>query len=269
MPQQAGGSQQGFARHDGMTGEAMAQIVDAQFRRQVGFPPYRSPDGTDGLIFSFFDHRKHPFRVERGSPSFPANLLRSQEAADGRADDDVSRSRLAIAQAYAETVYSSQSKTYPRVFVLAPVGSPLVTGQNFYTAITRAEYSVTLWTEDRADLVDKLKHNTGQKTSSLEGMDMIRRSGTEARLDREAVRIQKERDLYDVQRRELALLGAERRGVYRGSDRKGLAGAGLRATETLTALIDRMLRNKPKPEISRPKEPDRTDEARCDRGRDR
>lgn len=175
---------------------------------------------------------------------------------------------------YAETVYSSQSKTYPRVFVLAPVGSPLVTGQNFYTAITRAEYSVTLWTEDRADLVDKLKHNTGQKTSSLEGMDLIRRSGTAARLDREAVRIQKERDLYDVQRRELALLRSERRGfVRRGLDREGdpksLAGAGLRATETLTALIERMLRNQQQPEIAQPKEPDRTDEVRRDRGRDR
>lgn len=170
---------------------------------------------------------------------------------------------------YAETVYSSQSKTYPRVFVLAPVDSPLVTGQNFYTAITRAESSVTLWTENRADLVDKLKRNSGQKTSSLEGLDLIRRSGTEARLEREAARIQKERDLYDVQRRELALLRTERRSRDRGSEPKGLAGAGLRATETLTALIERMLRNQPQPEISQPKEPGRIDELRRDRGRDR
>jgi len=169
---------------------------------------------------------------------------------------------------YAETVYSSQSKTYPRVFVLAPVGSPLVTGQNFYTAITRAEFSVKLWTEDRADLVERLKRNTGQKTSSLEGLDLIKRSGTEARLEREAARIQKERDLYDVQRRELALLRSERRSRDRGEP-KGLAGVGLRAAETLTALIERMLRNQPQPEISQPKEPDRTDEVRRDRGRDR
>jgi ATP-dependent exoDNAse (exonuclease V) alpha subunit len=169
---------------------------------------------------------------------------------------------------YAETVYSSQSKTYPRVFVLAPVGSPLVTGQNFYTAITRAEFSVKLWTEDRADLVERLKRNTGQKTSSLEGLDLIKRSGTEARLEREAARIQKERDLYDVQRRELALLRSERRSRDRGEP-KGLAGLGLRAAETLTALIERMLRNQPQPEISQPKEPDRTDEVRRDRGRDR
>ncbi|WP_443019155.1 ATP-dependent DNA helicase [Sphingobium sp. EP60837] len=170
---------------------------------------------------------------------------------------------------YAETVYSSQSKTYPRVFVLAPVDSPLVTGQNFYTAITRAESGVTLWTENRADLVEKLKRNSGQKTSSLEGLDLIKPSGTEARLEREAARIQKERDLFDVQRRGLALRRSESRGRDRGSDRKGLAGAGLRATETLTALIERVLRNQSQPEISQPKEPDRTTEVRLERGRDR
>jgi conjugative relaxase-like TrwC/TraI family protein len=170
---------------------------------------------------------------------------------------------------YAETVYSSQSKTYPRVFVLAPVDSPLVTGQNFYTAITRAKSSVTLWTENRADLVEKLKRNSGQKTSSLEGLDLIKPSGTEARLEREAARIQKEHDLYDVQRRGLALRRSERRSRDRGSDRTGLAGTGLRATESLTALIERVLRNQSQPEISQPKEPDRTTEVRLERGRDR
>ncbi|EZP70568.1 TrwC protein [Sphingomonas paucimobilis] len=170
---------------------------------------------------------------------------------------------------YAETVYSSQSKTYPRVFVLAPVGSPLVTGQNFYTAITRAEFSVKLWTEDRADLVEKLKRNTGQKTSSLEGLDLIKRSGTEARLEREPARIQKERDLYDVQRRELAILRGERTRFERTDGGNSLARAGLRATETLTALIERMLRNQPQQDIPQPKEAAQTHEVRRDRGRDR
>jgi ATP-dependent exoDNAse (exonuclease V) alpha subunit len=45
---------------------------------------------------------------------------------------------------YGETVYSAQSKTYDRVYVLAPVNSPLVTGQNYYTAITRARFSAKL-----------------------------------------------------------------------------------------------------------------------------
>lgn len=49
-----------------------------------------------------------------------------------RKEIDLSKSKT-WDHGYAETVYSAQSKTYPRVFVLAPVGSPLVTGQNFYT----------------------------------------------------------------------------------------------------------------------------------------
>jgi len=170
---------------------------------------------------------------------------------------------------YAETVYSSQSKTYPRVFVLAPVESPLVTGQNFYTAITRAESSVMLWTESRADLVEKLKRYSGQKTSSLEGLDLVKRSGTQARLERESARIQRERDLYDVQRRELAVVRSERRSRERGAVPRGLAGAGLRAAETLSALVQRMLRNQPQPEVVQEREPERTNEAGRDRGRGR
>ncbi len=170
---------------------------------------------------------------------------------------------------YAETVYSSQSKTYPRVFVLAPVESPLVTGQNFYTAITRAESSVMLWTESRADLVEKLKRYPGQKTSSLEGLDLVKRSGTQGRLEREAARIQRERDLYDVQRRELAVVRSERKSRERSAAPRGLAGAGLRAAETLSALVQRMLQNQPQPEIVQEREPERTNEAGRDRGRGR
>lgn len=71
---------------------------------------------------------------------------------------------------YAETVYSSQSKTYPRVFLLAPVESPLVNAQNFYTAITRAMYGVRLWTNNVKELIAKLERQSGEKTSSTEGL---------------------------------------------------------------------------------------------------
>lgn len=71
---------------------------------------------------------------------------------------------------YAETVYSAQSKTYPWVFALAPVESPLVNGQNYYTTITRAQHGVRLWTNDRAGLIEKLEQRSGEKTSSLEGL---------------------------------------------------------------------------------------------------
>ena len=75
---------------------------------------------------------------------------------------------------YAETVYSAQSKTYARVYALAPVESGLVNGQNYYTAITRAAYGVKLWTEDQKRLAEKLASRSGEKTSSLEGLGRIK-----------------------------------------------------------------------------------------------
>jgi hypothetical protein len=75
---------------------------------------------------------------------------------------------------YSETVYSSQSKTYDRVYALAPVESGLVNGQNYYTAITRAAYGVKLWTESQQRLAEKLASRSGEKTSSLEGLGRIK-----------------------------------------------------------------------------------------------
>lgn len=89
---------------------------------------------------------------------------------------------------YGETVYSAQSKTYDRVYVLAPVNSPLVTGQNYYTAITRARFGAKLWTEDRARLAEKLKLRSGEKTSSLQGLGRIERDSLKGRADRHAER---------------------------------------------------------------------------------
>ena len=76
---------------------------------------------------------------------------------------------------YAETVFSAQSKTYARVYILAPVGSSLVNGQNYYTAITRARFGVKLWTEDRESLAQKLSARSGEKTSALEGLGRLAR----------------------------------------------------------------------------------------------
>ena len=85
---------------------------------------------------------------------------------------------------YAETVFASQSKTYDRVYVLAPVNSPLVTGQNYYTAITRARFGVKLWTEDEKRLVDKLERRSGEKTSALEGLGRLDRASIRSRGER-------------------------------------------------------------------------------------
>ncbi|MDI1297189.1 MAG: MobF family relaxase [bacterium] len=82
---------------------------------------------------------------------------------------------------YAETVYSAQSKTYDRVYVLAPVGSSLVTGKNYYTAITRARFGVKLWTENMDRLIEKLERNSGTKTSALEGLGRLVKDSVKGR----------------------------------------------------------------------------------------
>lgn len=94
---------------------------------------------------------------------------------------------------YAETVYSAQSKTYARAYVLAPVNSPLVTGQNYYTAITRARFGVKVWTEDEKRLVNRLTRRSGEKTSSLEGLGRLDRDARVARERRHGDRLEQRR----------------------------------------------------------------------------
>src|SRR3546814_574911 len=95
---------------------------------------------------------------------------------------------------YSETIYSAQSKTYDWVYVLAPVNSPLVTGQNFYTAITRARFGASLWTDNRQKLVEKLKQRTGEKTSSLQALGRIERDSVKGRSARHTERWDRLRD---------------------------------------------------------------------------
>ncbi|SFG13134.1 AAA domain-containing protein, partial [Novosphingobium sp. CF614] len=101
---------------------------------------------------------------------------------------------------YGETVYSAQSKTYDRVYVLAPVNSPLVTGQNYYTAITRARFGASLWTEDRERLVDKLMLRSGEKTSSLQGLGRIEQDSVKGRTARHGERWDRLRDEQRIDR---------------------------------------------------------------------
>ena len=111
---------------------------------------------------------------------------------------------------YAETVYSAQSKTYARAYVLAPVNSSLVNGQNYYTAITRARFGVKLWTEDEKRLAEKLAARSGEKTSALEGLGRIGRDNAKAFGKRHGESIERAREaqLRDRQeRRDRALSG--------------------------------------------------------------
>ena len=94
---------------------------------------------------------------------------------------------------YAETVYSAQSKTYDRAYVLAPLGSGLVNGQNYYTAITRARFGVKLWTENVEQLIKKIEENSGEKTSALEGLGRLGRDSHRARSARHGERLEQAR----------------------------------------------------------------------------
>jgi hypothetical protein len=119
---------------------------------------------------------------------------------------------------YAETVYSAQAKTYDRVYVLAPVGSGLVNGQNYYTAITRARFGVRLWTENLAKLAEKLEQNSGEKTSSLEGLNRLDRDSAKVLADRYPEALRAARYEQDKQRE-------ERRGRASGRQLAGSANA--------------------------------------------
>lgn len=141
---------------------------------------------------------------------------------------------------YAETVYSSQSKTYARVYVLAPVNSGLVNGQNYYTAITRARYGVKLWTEDPQLLVDKLDRFSGEKTSALEALGRLDRHSRASLAQRHRPtldRLRKEQERGRAERRDQAL---ERGLQLRGWDRhvgERLAGQ----ARSLADLLDGIL----------------------------
>jgi conjugative relaxase-like TrwC/TraI family protein len=114
---------------------------------------------------------------------------------------------------YAETVYSAQSKTYDRVYVLAPVASPLVNGQNFYTAITRARFGVKLWTENPARLVDRLERRSGEKSSAIEGLGRLQRDHADARQRRHGDRLRELRFDADQARRDGAASRAQSLGA--------------------------------------------------------
>lgn len=147
---------------------------------------------------------------------------------------------------YAETVYSAQSKTYFRAYVLAPVDSALVNGQNYYTAITRARLGVKLWTEDETRLAEKLTSRPGEKTSALEGLGRLDRdslgSSTPRHLDCvEAARVQQERGRSD---RRHAILGKQLdqrsivlQGLPNGLAQRARGVAGM-LDRVLTALVD-------------------------------
>ncbi|WP_395335634.1 MobF family relaxase [Novosphingobium sp. BL-8H] len=142
---------------------------------------------------------------------------------------------------YAETVYSSQSKTYPRVFVLAPVESPLVNAQNFYTAITRAAFGVRLWTNNVKELIAKLERQSGEKTSSSEGLDRMQADRVGAFSKRQADHLEglkTEQERMRAERRDRAL---ERQLDKRERPPRGAAEHLAEGARSIAQVLDRFL----------------------------
>ena len=142
---------------------------------------------------------------------------------------------------YAETVYSSQSKTYPRVFLLAPVESPLVNAQNFYTAITRAMYGVRLWTNNVKELVAKLERQSGEKTSSTEGLGRMDQDRVGPFTNRQGARratLKAEQEKDRASRRDRAL---ERQLSLRDRGPRGAAEHITEGARSVAQVLDRFL----------------------------
>lgn len=142
---------------------------------------------------------------------------------------------------YAETVYSAQSKTYDRAYVLAPVNSGLVTGQNYYTAITRARYGVKLWTEDRDRLIDKLERHSGEKTSALEGLGRLERDSHKERNERHGERWDRLRDQQRSDREERKERMREEREARNRPEQTGLAYLLAGRAQSAVEAVDRWL----------------------------
>jgi ATP-dependent exoDNAse (exonuclease V) alpha subunit len=144
---------------------------------------------------------------------------------------------------YAETVYSAQSKTYARAYVLAPVNSGLVNGQNYYTAITRARFGVKLWTEDRDRLADKLERFSGEKTSALEGLGRLDRDSHKEREARHGERWDRLRDQQRSDREERKeRMDAEREARNR-PEPTGVANLLAGRAQSAAEAVDRWLTN--------------------------
>jgi conjugative relaxase-like TrwC/TraI family protein len=141
---------------------------------------------------------------------------------------------------YAETVYSAQSRTYARVYVLAPVNSSLVNGQNYYTAITRARFGVKLWTEDGTRLAEKLVARTGEKTSALEGLGRLDQDGRRGFAERHGDRLARAREEQEQERRQ-----RHDRALSRHLDRRphGIGGHLADGARSVAEAVERFLRD--------------------------
>ena len=166
----------------------------------------------DRIQWRLVDHGLDLKNAERGTVEALNGTIATIRWDRGKTQDVDLRVHRTWDHGYAETVYSAQSKTYARAYVLAPINSPLVTGQNYYTAITRARFGVKLWTEDEKRLVERLTRQSGEKTSSLEGLGRLDRDSFPARERRHGARLQERRQKTRAER-EIRYVGMADRSV--------------------------------------------------------
>ncbi|GLK43944.1 MULTISPECIES: MobF family relaxase [Novosphingobium] len=203
----------------------------------------RNLAGGDRIQWRLVNHELGIRNAERGTVErIDGTIATIRWDRDARVQDlDLSVHRT-WDHGYCETVYSAQSKTYDRVFVLAPVASPLVTGQNFYTAITRARFGAKLWTEDRDRLVDRLLRRSGEKTSGIEGLGRIGRDSAAARAERHHERLARIRESQIAQRRERGAVVNRSGPVAAGSQRSDVPIRLAEDAHSIVQIIDRWLR---------------------------
>ncbi|MCP5400454.1 MAG: relaxase domain-containing protein [Sphingomonas sp.] len=166
---------------------------------------------------------------------------------------------------YAETVYSAQSKTYDRAYVLAPVESGLVNGQNYYTAITRARYGVKLWTEDPQRLAQKLEQRSGEKTSALEGLGRLERDTRKGLAGRHSDPLREGREEQERFRREHRDRSIRRQVDNRERTPSGLGERLADNARSVAEILDRFLQSVLKRSPIQDRQPDRDETAREDR----
>lgn len=76
-----------------------------------------------------------------------------------------------IEHGYALTTYAVQGKTKPEIIYHQESHRKLLASQkDLLVAITRAEYTVTLYTDDKEKLLERVQGNPGDKTSALEAL---------------------------------------------------------------------------------------------------
>lgn len=123
------------------------------------------------------------------------------------------------------------------------MNSGLVTGQNYYTAITRARYGVKLWTEDRERLVDKLERHSGEKTSALEGLGRLDRDSHRAREERHGERWDRLRDQQRSERQERKERMRAEQEARNRPEQGGLAHLLAGRAQSAVEAVDRWLTN--------------------------